>query len=104
MRGNEGGTYASTPQLSMRAFDKLPSRVRQRLAACIDDWATQPILTLVRGGMTTDYLIRLIDRWDEESREEHHYRMDRLARRGTPFFSPIRRRAPARKQGDPPGT
>lgn len=48
--GNAKGSYATTPQLTMQAFDKLPPTARRALANAAICWATQPILTYWRRG------------------------------------------------------
>jgi len=43
--GNSSGSYCSTRENSMRAYDKLPASARAALANASYDWATQPFLT-----------------------------------------------------------
>ena len=45
MGNSVDGNYRITPQLSMRAFDKLPKSARETLANAVEDWVPQPILT-----------------------------------------------------------
>lgn len=49
-RGNSNGGYASTPELTMRAFDNLPPTARAALRDAAICWATQPILSRHRDG------------------------------------------------------
>jgi len=65
--GNSGGSYYSTPENAMRAFDKLPRTVRNALANAIFDWASQPFLTQWRRGTSPKKLVALIREWDREA-------------------------------------
>jgi hypothetical protein len=42
---NSRGSYATTGENTMRAFDKLPASARAALREASYDWATQPFLT-----------------------------------------------------------
>lgn len=48
--GNGSGSYRSSTENSMRAFDKLPRSARAALAEAAFDWATQPFLTAFNRG------------------------------------------------------
>lgn len=64
---NGSGSYRTTPQRQMKAFDKLPKRLREYLANSNTDWATAPILTMfIRAGWTgaVDYCIKEIAKWE----------------------------------------
>jgi len=43
--GNSSGTYRTSPQNAMKAFDKLPASARAALANAAYCWAPQPFLT-----------------------------------------------------------
>jgi hypothetical protein len=65
--GNGSGSYRSTLQNHMKAFDKLPPTLRQALANAVFDWATQPILTLWRrDGLNVKEIAKRIAKWDRE--------------------------------------
>jgi hypothetical protein len=72
--GNSRGSYYSTPENHMRAYDKLPSTVRQALASADFDYATQPILTRWRRGTSPKALVRFIRRWDRDERKRQSKR------------------------------
>jgi hypothetical protein len=59
------GSYRTTRELKMAAFDKLPADVRQALANAAFDYVPQPILTKLKRGSSAHSLIVLIDRWDK---------------------------------------
>jgi len=67
--GNSHGSYYSTPERHMRAYDKLPRTVRQALADADFDYATQPVLTHWRRGASPKALVRLIRQWDRKDRK-----------------------------------
>jgi hypothetical protein len=48
MTGNSSGSYRTTPARSMRAFDQLPSALRDALNNAQFKWADQQILALFR--------------------------------------------------------
>lgn len=48
----------------MKAFDKLPKRLREAIAASNTCWAVQPIRTMFERGATVDKLAADIRRWD----------------------------------------
>ena len=48
---NSKGSYSTTPEQTMAAFDKLPPSARVALREAISDWATQPFLTKWRNGV-----------------------------------------------------
>ena len=43
--GNSRGSYVTTTENTMKAFDKLPASARAALANANYDWATQPFYT-----------------------------------------------------------
>lgn len=50
--GNSSGSYRSSRENSLAAFDKLPPSAREALANAAFDWAPQPIVTSWRRGVT----------------------------------------------------
>ena len=61
---NSRGTYKTTYQLSMRAFDKCPPTIRQALAHADYSYATQPFLTAWRRGVRVSELVKDIRQSD----------------------------------------
>lgn len=47
---NGRGSYATTPERTMKAFDQLPRSARAALSSAAIDWAVQPYLTAWRSG------------------------------------------------------
>lgn len=47
---NSSGPYETTPERTMRAYDKLPRAARDALKAAAFDWAVQPFYTDYRKG------------------------------------------------------
>ena len=45
MSSNSRGSYRTTRQNAMKAFDKLPPKARAALANAAFNWAAQPVLT-----------------------------------------------------------
>lgn len=102
---NSTGSYRTTTENMMLAFDKLPSELRQALANSHVNWVPQPVLSLYlkkRGdGGATDakkHCLKLIERWNNEAAEEHWYKMRRLEKNGTSYDTPIRRTAIKRQK------
>jgi Family of unknown function (DUF6525) len=64
------GSYYTTPQRSMAAFDKLPKSPREALADAVENWAPQTILTAhnrqKRGFETGTEIAATIARWNRE--------------------------------------
>jgi hypothetical protein len=50
MSSNNPGSYRTTRENMMRAFDKLPPEVRAALANAVGNWVPQPFLTQYRRG------------------------------------------------------
>lgn len=89
---NASGSYATTLEFQMAAFDKLPSEIRQRLANAVDNWVPQPLLSKWRRCGNKALVLAEIDRWDAIETDEHWYRMNRLQNSGVDYNVPIRRR------------
>lgn len=70
--GNSSGSYRSTPERSMAAFDRLPPTARKALREAAFNWATQPILTQfrrgVRGYVTGEQIAESISKWDRDQK------------------------------------
>lgn len=64
--GNSNGTYQTTREASMRAYDKLPPMVREAVANAAFDWAPQPIVTLLRKGHSPERIVAAVAAWDEK--------------------------------------
>ena len=45
MSNSSAGSYKTTPERTMAAFDKLPPTIRAELAKSASDWAVEPLLT-----------------------------------------------------------
>jgi hypothetical protein len=80
------GSYQTTPQRTMRAFDKLPKSARKALANAVADWAPQPILTehnrQTKGHETGAEIAATIEQWN---REELAKREDQRRRAAGPY-------------------
>jgi hypothetical protein len=67
---NSSGSYPTTAELMMRAFDKLPPSARAALANSVENWVPQPILTRhnrqYRGYETGVEIVKKIASWDQE--------------------------------------
>lgn len=61
---NSAGSYKSTRDDLMRAFDKLPKSVRQALAEASRSYAPQPLLTAFRRGTPAEKIVAWIKGWD----------------------------------------
>lgn len=78
MTGNGSGTYRTTPERSMRAFDQLPPALRDALNDAQFKWADQPFLTTFRarigsGGnpaQVTADLVEILVRLDAEAADQ----------------------------------
>lgn len=64
MHNNEGGNYATTDKAMMRAFDKLPKRLRQALANANENWVPQPFRTQFERDRPVDDLVKQVRLWD----------------------------------------
>lgn len=76
-----GGSYYTTPQNSMKAFDKLPPSARRALAFSNNDWAVQPVLTRWRNGQrgwkTGPQVAERVAEWDRKESAKYRRRMER---------------------------
>jgi len=67
---NSKGSYQTTPELTMAAYDKLPPAARKALQDAVFCWATQPILTYWnkgrRGFKTGPEIALKIQEWDRD--------------------------------------
>lgn len=97
---NAEGSYRTTTENMMKAFDKLPPEIRQALANSNENWVPQPILSIYRRKCERNfpsdavkYCLDMLKRWNADSTEEHWYRMRRLEANGTEYNTPIRRTA-----------
>jgi hypothetical protein len=67
---NSSGSYYSTTQNTMRAYDKLPPAARKALADAAFNWAPQPIVTKWNRGCagykTGPDIARKISEWDAD--------------------------------------
>lgn len=80
---NSEGSYATTPELYMRAFDKLPKALREAFHEANENYVPQPSLTrLKRGAVSVEAEIAAIKRWDAMNRAERI--MSRVWGRGHP--------------------
>jgi hypothetical protein len=70
MASNSKGSYRTTPQNMMRAFDKLPPSARSALAEAAFNYAPQPILTNWRRGTpgmkTGEQIAQRVREWDAQ--------------------------------------
>jgi alpha-ketoglutarate-dependent taurine dioxygenase len=62
--GNSAGTYRTTFQNAMKAFDKLPTSIRDALANAHHNYAVQPFLTQWRRGVRAADLVKEIHKSD----------------------------------------
>src|SRR5690349_21081888 len=97
MTTNSRGSYRTTKQNMMRAFDKLPAEVREALANAPENWVAQPFLTaLRRGQFDAPSLVRWIEtlsRVELNRREDYRRRAVRAYRGNMPDAAAgIRRR------------
>lgn len=61
MAYNSCGSYRTTREKMMKAFDKLPPECREALANAIGNYVPQPYLTMLRRGESADDVIRSIE-------------------------------------------
>ena len=97
MTGNTEGSYITTTEAMMQAYDKLPASVRQVLQNAPDNWVPQPLLTDYKRKCTRLFpsvaaklVARRAERWSEIGVKEHWYRMNRYFDKGVDYFTPIR--------------
>jgi hypothetical protein len=70
MSGNSPrGSYRTTKQRMMRAYDKLPRKVRRALQDADRNYVPQPLLTNLRRGWEPATLVKLIRLWDCQEHE-----------------------------------
>ena len=77
MSSNSKGSYRTTTDLMMRAFDKLPAEVRQALAAADHNYVAQPLLTRARRGCPPKRLVKIIRQWDEKRADKYYRQLGR---------------------------
>jgi hypothetical protein len=65
MGHNSCGSYRTTRELKMAAFDKLPADLRRALANAAFDYVPQPLVTDLRRGRDPRLLIKLLLIWDK---------------------------------------
>jgi hypothetical protein len=75
--GNGSGRYETTPERSMRAYDKLPPVVRRAVADAVFDWATQPLLSRLRRGWSLEDIVEYIARGDQDELDRLRERAER---------------------------
>jgi hypothetical protein len=63
------GSYRTTKEKMMKAFDKLPPTSRAALANADHNWVPQLVLTQWRRGQPVQYLAILINHWDRLEHE-----------------------------------
>jgi len=62
MSNSHRGSYRTTKENIMRAFDKLPPEARIALANAVGNWVPQPFLTMHRReGCSGEYIARWIE-------------------------------------------
>lgn len=64
MSYNSKGSYPTTPELMMRAFDKLPRQLRETFANADDNYVPQRHLTYLKRGGCVRECINSIERSD----------------------------------------
>src|SRR5262245_55431785 len=66
MSNTHHGSYPTTTEAMMRAFDALPPAARKALADAIENWVPQPLLTRYRRGQfrAGGEIAAIIGRWD----------------------------------------
>ena len=78
MANSATGSYATTPEHSMRAFDQLPATVRAALRDSLEDWVPQPVLTRWnRGNVAPKDLVASIQKWDRDELNKRTYQAAR---------------------------
>jgi hypothetical protein len=74
---NDTGTYRSTLEKLMRAYDELPPTVRRALANAIFDWAAPPLLRDYLDGKSARKIIKDLARWEQEELELEEFKRER---------------------------
>jgi hypothetical protein len=64
MRNNIAGSYRTTKEAMMAAYDKLPPKARAALAQAVENWVPQPLLTQYRHTHDVADLVVTIRLWD----------------------------------------
>jgi hypothetical protein len=75
MSSNSKGSYRTTADLVMKAFDRVPTEVRQALATANHNYVAQPFLTKARHGESPKHLIKIIRQADEKRAVKHYRRL-----------------------------
>lgn len=97
---NSHGHYVTTTEATLKAFDKLPREVREALSEGVADWVPQPVLTyyrrLLKSGKywpseAAAMCIERIAHWNRLEKDEHIYRMERMALTGMDYHAKVRR-------------
>ena len=60
---NSKGSYRTTRENMMKAFDKLPREVRMALCEAPENWVPQPLLTKIRRGRRADDVAFMVRTW-----------------------------------------
>lgn len=60
----QSGSYRTSIENHMKAFDKLPAPIREALRNSSVNWAAQPFLTAYRRGVHYSEIIALIEQAD----------------------------------------
>jgi uncharacterized protein DUF6525 len=66
MAHNSHGSYRTTREAVMRAYDKLPPEVRHALQNANHDWVSQPLLSMLHREWKPATLVNLIKTWDRK--------------------------------------
>lgn len=82
----------TTVEKDLKIFDSLPPEVRARLRETVVSVACVSAAQMFKMGYTSEEIIDDIDLFDREVSEEHWYRMNRMAEKGTPYHFLIRRK------------
>ena len=97
--GNSDGTYETTTENMLRAYDKLSPSVKKALMESNQDWVPQPLVTkqnqLRKDGMSQEdidrFLMDIIEGWNKYDSDEHFYRIERMSD-GSPYEKRIPKR------------
>lgn len=77
---NSKGSYRTTWERAMAAYDALPREVRVVLANSIGNWVAQPLLTkLRRKGYSTKDAVNVVTYWNMTSAAQYRRLIVRLA-------------------------
>jgi hypothetical protein len=67
MGNSATGSYQTTDQAVMRAFDSLPAAAREALRNSIENWVPQPLAARWRKGQSTPTeLVSFVVNWDKK--------------------------------------